>query len=164
MSQLSLKDRLAAKRAEMEHREPIDLEIPGYEDVLIGRFHVLNFRKEADIEERVQNTKGVKTLGDQVLLTVADKLINACDTLLLIEDDGSLTDLNVTFNVATAQEIFGVDHLTPSSTARDAMLAIFPDENMLVKLYRKYEAEAESQSGSFKGEILGESRVTSEVA
>jgi hypothetical protein len=155
---VSLKDRLAARREELQAPHLIELPVPGYEDILVAKYHPLSFRQHFDIE-----SKGDKNpdKAQAVLNAALDKLIAACDGLLSKNEDGTLTDLGHKWSSAAVQDLFGVEPSTPPSVRQD-LLKIFPDDLLLISHFEQYANAAQSVVAQAGEKLEGESEPSQE--
>lgn len=151
----SLQNRLSKRRAELQEDHPIDLEVPGFEDILVARYHPLDFQRSYKIENRHAKNKNE---AERVLLTACDKLINACDGLYEKQEDGSLRDLEYKWSAAAARDLFGLD-IEETVTARQALLAIFPGplQMALLEHTRQYVEESNELQPQINEDLEGES-------
>lgn len=156
---VSLQERLAHRRQQLTQERSFDLPVPGYEDDLVARYHPLSFKKNFDIETRNDKNPDRATATLNVIL---DKLIAACDGLFSKAEDGTLTDLGHKWTVDAAKALFGIDDLDEGATARQAMLAIFPDTDLLIEHVKQYAEACTERVPQIQETLEGESEPSQE--
>lgn len=159
---ISLKDKVAARRRQLEQTNTITLPIPGYEDLLAARYKPLGFEPTMKIVERNEKLG----TADQVVANAADSLVVACEEILEIvgEDDNGPIYQSTGHKWTTngVREIFDVD-LPDGTTARDAILAAMPgpagvgDAMNLTLHYAAYTNAMGANNDTFRKALQGES-------
>lgn len=144
---VSLRDRIARRSRELEQKPEhiIMLDVPGYEDLLAVHYRALPYREQIKIEGRSDK---VKDPAEQTLRVAADKLIAACERIVEKTDDpDTYTDTGFVWN-AKAADLFD-KQLPEGSTARQALIAIIDDEEVLVR----HAADLEEQRRDLRRKI-----------
>jgi hypothetical protein len=109
----SLMEKLRSKHAEIASKKTIDIPLPGYDDMLITRYRVLDVRNDINrISQRVQKERGSQL--SQALSAAMDSMIASCVEIFTTRD-GQLVPLS---------ESFGPDH---PAVRYDESLAEFMD-------------------------------------
>jgi hypothetical protein len=137
---LSLADRIAAseRQATETPERAIILPVPGPTSSFLSvRYRALTYRELLKIEERHEK---VKDSGDQYLFIATDKLIQACQGILENTGPDEYTDTGHKWTAQTAKVLFRRD-LPDNATARQAVLAIFPDEEAVIEHFKEYEQQ-----------------------
>lgn len=118
----SLRDRLAARRHELQQERTFILKVQGYEDLgLHARYRVLPYEALRRIGE---NNKRAEGSAEGELAVAAATLIQACVELLERREDGSYLPLGYSWSVEAAHDLFEVD-LPDGALASNAMREIF---------------------------------------
>lgn len=159
----SLRDRVAARQAELEHsrEHTILLPVPRFEELLAVQYRPLGYREAWRIEERHEK---VKDGAEQALLVAADKLLAACERLVeatSIADE--YRDTGQKWGLAAARDMFGLD-LPDGTTSRQALLAIFAGdegEECLVRHAADYEEQRRVRVAKIGRVVEGESQASS---
>lgn len=87
----SVLTQLRELRTELQQERHIDLDVPGYKGVLRARYRPLSYERLRAITERSQKTTG--TAAGKELALAADALVEACEAMLVRQDDGSYEPL-----------------------------------------------------------------------
>lgn len=149
----TLQDRLREHRELMARRDPIDLDVPGYPG-LVARYHALSYREERKLFGR-QATNPDEAEAE--IMFAVDALINACDGLF-DRQDGKLVPLEHKWDVQAALNLFGVDMPADEApTARQAVLAIFPDDRLLMRHFVELEQRSDRVIVKMDADLPGES-------
>jgi hypothetical protein len=157
----SAQARFAAQRQELQRRDPIDLDVPGYAN-LVARYTALSYRQERRLYGR-QSTNRDEVEAEVLFAT--DALVNACDALLE-RRNGVLVDLGEERGSAykwgpdAARDLFGAELQTPDGkqpTARQAMAEIFPDDRLLMRHFVELEQRSDRVNAKVDQELPGES-------
>lgn len=127
----TLLNTLRAKREELKEDHTLDLDVPGYEGMLVARFRPFPVEKA---ERKMKEFQ--KLVGKQpVLLKAAcDTLIDACEQLMIRKEPGTEPvpiDPDVEPPIAfdsRAAELFGFQ----ATTARQVVIGLFPTEQSIV--------------------------------
>lgn len=155
----TLKERLAARREDLQHERDVVLPIPGYEDMLAGRYRVLSYRELRRIGKRNQGLEGTE---DGELILAADTLIEACSELLEVKDDGAYASTGQRWNANGVRELFGAD-LPEGATARDAIFHVFPPtQTELMLHFNDYDEHLKQVVSEVDDKLVGESEARSE--
>jgi hypothetical protein len=116
----SLESWLQNRRAQLQEKHEHDLAVPGFEGRLFGVYHTPAYAELRAIGRRNEQLKLDEST--QELYGFADLIINACDRIYAVGEDGSTADLPK-WSVDLARK-FGIDN-PEVNTARKAVLAIF---------------------------------------
>jgi hypothetical protein len=159
----SLADRIAARSRELE-QEPeraIFVPVPGYEDILVVQYRALDLREQLRIEKRHEK---IKDTGEQYLLVAVGKLAAACEEILEVVDQDTYRQTDPPgqkWNVGGVRALFSsraaVRDLPDSASVRQAMLAVFADEEALVQHAADYEELRKSVRPGVDTALAGES-------
>lgn len=147
--QQSLKDRVKARREALQRNTTKTFDLPGYDGILKVRYKVLGLKAMTRAEDRSD--------GDDVdnqtrmLYMAADVLLAATDAVL--DADTGKPAADGRWSAALAQDFFGVQVGTP----RQAILAAFPRELMLMTHYRTVRAWQVGEIPVIDGDLAGES-------
>lgn len=104
----SILDQVKQKRVEAQEPHYTDIDIPGYEGLLVARYQVVEFKVFEAAEKRIKKDKS----GPKMLLMAIDQIINCCDQILVLDpghpacvenDKGEKTDLRPIDPVAAEQ-------------------------------------------------------------
>lgn len=132
----NMRDQLRRKREEIGSQETIDLDVPGYDGMLVARYRSLPYdeiKAIADSAEAGSNPR-------KELVANADFLIRACEQVL-IRDEAGLRPISADFpeigeepcgfdvRLAQALALEGVD------SARQVILKVFNNDLGLVSQY-----------------------------
>lgn len=134
---LSLKERLAERREQLHQERTFVIEIPGYRDLIAGRYRTLPYEAIRKVYKRNEATLDT---SEGELNSCADTLILGCVELLEKRDDGEYHSLDIRW--PNAADLFGVDLPEGVSDARAVVRAVLPG-NELVKHAAEYNEQAE---------------------
>lgn len=151
---VSLKDRLAARREELRRDRVIDLPVPGYESDLVARYAPLDYHVLRRIGIRSENEPD-EIQGE--INVAADVLVNACVGLFEKTADG-LVPTGYRWSTSAAVELFGIPQHEVGSSARDAILKIFPSDTLLVYQYAEYSRQQNTTQLEIEEVVQGESK------
>lgn len=153
----SLQDRIARRQREIEAQpeHTIVIPVPDFEDILAVQYQTLDYRKMMAIEARQEKNKDT---AEGVLFVAADKLINACVRIVEPTDDpnGDYKDTGYKWGLDAARNLFGKD-LPDNTSARQAVIACFRDEETLVRHAGDWATQREEIRKRVDTEALGES-------
>jgi hypothetical protein len=122
-----LKARLALKQAQHETTLPVD----GYEDLFAARYRAISYEEMRGIARRNER---IADEDEREVATAADVLAIACEEVFAVEPDGEHTSLGAAWSPQLAQTL----GLPPVTTARQCLLALFPDHMDLVSHQTAY--------------------------
>lgn len=126
--------RLREIRESFKGERHIDLDVPGYQGILVARYQPVLWETLKKIGKRAEKSKANPEFE---VLAAADTLAHACIGMYCREEDGSLTE--VTFEGEPCRYDHGLaSHLgfdEPSLTVRQIVRATFPDSLALVAHY-----------------------------
>jgi hypothetical protein len=155
----SLQDRLAERRKAISKVKIVDIPLPGYEDLLVGRYKRIGYEPIKGIADRASKNPN-EARGEVV--AACDTLIQACVTILQVESDGSLKDLEIGWSPGLAQ-MFGIP-VPPGASGRwaiQAVLAPLPEMDVCIMQHlQKYGEEMGYVHKDTDEELLGESTAT----
>lgn len=154
MSELSLRDKLAAQRKRLEQAREVRLTIPvvGYRKLIAARYRVLTFEEKQTIVNRHQ---GAVDKPDETAPAAADMLINACEELMEVTGEGSYSGTGQRWTAAAIRDLFGAD-LPEGATARQALMSVLDSEQVL-EHFGEYILTLKEMQDEVDGELLGES-------
>lgn len=156
----SLKERLARRREELRRNRVIDIPVPGYEKELVARYIPLDYHTLRRIGKRAENQQ------DEIQAEIdlaADTLVNACEGIYEKKaDDEGLAPTGYKWGTKAAVELFGlpVQELSENPTAREAILAIFPSDTLVVGHYLEYSRQTSTAQDEVETQLQGESRAS----
>lgn len=134
---VSLVDRLREKRNNIGSKaKPLDLKIPGYEGLLVGRFKWVDYKTLTDGAKDLKNV----TEPTEAQVRAAADVIVTCLTELLAHDGEGLKPLSEVIGGEPGPVTFGDPRLPeafdfpPQSTAIDTAKALFNNEYALINL------------------------------
>ena len=151
----SLQARLSAKRDELAAVSVVNLDVPGYEDTLVGRYKPLGYRTLRAISKRNEHAPDQTT---SELYTACDTIIASCTDILLKSPDGELVSLECTWSpqLAALFEIRGAESFTPRQ-ALFAILAPRPEQDVrIVVLYGQLMEAFNATNSGVDRQLLGE--------
>lgn len=151
----SLQDRIARRQREIEQapEHTIVIPVPDFEDILAVQYRTLDYREMMIIEARQEKNKDD---AERILFVAADKLIKAC--IRLVEPTGTdeYTETGYKWSLDAARDLFGKD-LPNGTSARQALIACFKDEETLVMHAGAWAEQREKVRARVESEVSGES-------
>jgi hypothetical protein len=150
----TLLNQLRDKREALKGDHYLDLDIPGYEGMLVGRFRPFPVEKS---ERKMKEFQ--KLVGKQPMLLKAacDTLIDACEQLMVRKEAGAEpqpidpeADAPIAFD-SRAAELFGFQ----ASTARQVVIGLFPTEQSIVATNVEVSRWMQTLSRDTDEELLG---------
>lgn len=160
----SLKEKLAARRAQLQSERTHVFPIPGYEDLIAARYKSLDYKALRKIGNRNAKLEGT---SDGELANYADTLINACVELLRVDGDDpeKYPSLRDSGNVArwddqTVREFFDPD-LPTGTSARQAILAAIPGTQLALH-FQRYDEWLSDVVPEIQEQMRGESEPSQE--
>lgn len=157
----SLAAQIKEKRQELSQARHLDLEIPGYNGLLVARYVPVDWDEMKKIAEKVERSKNPR----KELLAHADTLIIACDEIFA-RQDGELVPLHKAFGLPDAEPVGYDDRLAgcldiaDATTARQVLLRTF-ENDLAVTAQHNVVAEWMQESRQEDDEdFLGESQST----
>lgn len=153
---LSLRDRVQARERELERSSvnAILVPVPGLEDFLAVRYRPLSFQEMVKLEKRHERLVEEKP-AEGFVRVAADKLIHAEPHIMEMNGDGKWHDTEYTLDARAARDLFGRD-LGENATRRDAVRAIFRDDEGLIEHAAKYEELRRVARSGVDGSLEGE--------
>lgn len=149
----TLQEWLTAQREQLAQDRTEVIPVPGYEQRLAGRYRLLPLTNAEKIIEKTE------TNTDRY----ADSIIQSCVGLLEIVGENEYRETGHRWSSAGVRELFGID-LPEGATARQALLACFPEPLGPYRLYQHFveidEALSATQS-SVDEELRGNSEARS---
>jgi hypothetical protein len=148
---------LRKRRAALQQERHVDLEVPGYDGLLLTRYHPLPWETLQEINNRAEKTLRSNPRKD--LIMAADVLITACECMLYREDRNADTakvlggDSPMRFDKRLA-EVMGIEGAV---TARQVLFGIFPDDLGITSTYvslMEWQGEGDVETDD---ELAGES-------
>jgi hypothetical protein len=158
----SLQDRIAAQEAELQQapEHAIILPIPWLAGFSV-QYRALSMRECFKLESRSDK---VKDAYDKNLNAVCDKLINACEAILedrgVIDGQETYEQTPYKWGATAARDLFRRS-LPDAATARQGLLAIFPDEEILFDHFAAYEVERKRVRTGLDQSLEGNSEASS---
>lgn len=150
---------LRRRREALQQERHIDLEVPGYDGMLLARYRPVAWERLREINERAEKTLRSNPRKD--LIASADVLISACECILYREEKGGDTakvlggDSPMRFDKRLA-ETMGIPE---ASTARQVLFGIFADDLSVTSTYvelLEWQGEGDVEVDD---ELVGESKV-----
>lgn len=147
---------LRRRRAALQQERHIDLEVPGYDGMLLARYHPVAWERLQEINQRVEKT--MRSNPRRELIAAVDVLINACECMLYREARGGNTakvlggDNPMRYDKRLA-ETMGVEGV---ATARDVLFGLYPDDLSITSTYvelMEWQGEGETEVDD---ELVGE--------
>lgn len=125
---------LRAKREALKADHYLDLDIPGYDGLLLARFRPFPIEKS---EAKAKQLQKLQASNAPVLLKAScDTLIDACEQLMVRTEEGGDpkpidpdTDVPIAFD-SRAAELFGFS----ATTARQVVIGLFGTEQSIVAM------------------------------
>jgi hypothetical protein len=126
----SIMESLRARHRELQEKEYVDLEIPGFRGELLCRYRLLDSREVAKIGKRARKQSGNDE--DGALIATMDALISSCVEFYYRHGDGSMHPLSQSISQdappvrydASLANFLGLD----ATTAREVCLGVFGGE------------------------------------
>lgn len=155
----SLRDRIARRKRELEQQpeHTIILPVPRFEDILSVQYRPLEYREMFRIETRHEKRPDG---AERLLFVAADKLVNACERLVEPAGADTYKDTGHRWSVEAARDLFDID-LPEKTTARQALIAIFDDEELLIRHASDYEEQRRAIHPRLEEKLTGESEASS---
>ena len=149
----SLQEWAARRRQDLaaQPERAIFLPLPGYEERLAVQYRPLTYREAVKIETRHEKNRDD---AEKLLFVAADKLIAACERIVEPNGPDEYKDTGYRFNAKAAAELFGCGDVVSS---RQALLAIFDDEEAVVRHHGAYEEQRTAANEGVTRLMVGES-------
>lgn len=145
------------RREELKRDRHIDLDVPGFDGLLVARYQPLAYRKLREIIQRAEKQHRSDPAMEE-LAGAADVLNNACAGLF-VREGGEVVP--VTHNgepvMRFDRECAAALGLDQEQTAREVLFDVFPDEfSVLIqyKAFSEWQARTEPEASE---ELVGES-------
>jgi hypothetical protein len=153
----SLRDKVQARRAEMQQNTTETFDVPGYEGILRVRYRVLSWKEIERIGERVAKIKDLDGPTSR-LYVMADTLVVASEavydaSLDADRKDGDAPPEGPRWGAALAHDLGFPD----PQTARQGIFAIFARDTQLVTHYQTMMAWQEGENERIGEDLAGES-------
>lgn len=145
----SLVASLRAKRAELEAERFTEIDIPGWEGLLVARYHAVTWETVRSFADKENPTPG------EEVSTAWATLAAACHEVLSRDDDGELKSL-ATPGLKYEEKLARLTGDEISSTPFEVIDNLFPTEVALMTHYGMY-MEWLSHSGNDVAALLGKS-------
>jgi len=136
----SLAELAEARRAAYAANKSETFDVPGFGGQIKARYRLLTYRERRQMVSRI-GSENLPTEVDRDLSLFADTLINACESVVRVNPDGSTTDLG-RWDPRLAEQ-FGYSHC---ENARQAVFAILEIEDAVVDHHYDYHMWADSVS------------------
>jgi hypothetical protein len=152
----TLLNQLRGKREELKGDHYLDLDIPGYDGMLVGRFRPFPIEKS---ERKMREFQ--KLMGKQPMLLKAacDTLIDACEQIMVRKEAGAEpvpidpdVDPPIAFD-SRAADLFGFQ----ANTARQVVIGLFPTEQSIVAINVEVSRWMQTLTRDTDEELLGNS-------
>lgn len=154
----SVRDRAKARRRELQEERAFTIPLKGYEDMFAVYYRVLSYEEYREIGKRHdENTP------DGELAVYADTLIMACLDILELDENGKETSTGQRWTPAAVDALFGVEELPADATARQAIRAVLPS-NELALHFNDYDKGADKAGPLVERRLEGEFGAGSEPA
>lgn len=152
----TLLNQLRGKREELKEDHYLDLDIPGYDGMLVGRFRPFPIEKS---EKKMREFQKLAGKAPMLLKAACDTLIDACEQLMIRKEAGTEpvpidpdVDPPIAFD-SRAAELFGF----PAQTARQVVIGLFPTEQSIVALNVEVSRWMQTLQRDTDEELLGNS-------
>jgi hypothetical protein len=129
----SMMDQLRRKRHELEGRKTVDIDVPGYDGMLVAEYRIIGTKELEQIGTKIE--REFKAQGDRMLFAAIDGLLKAC-VQLYYSRDGDKVPISesfgpdeppVTFDSRLA-EFFNLN----TESARDTLYAVFAENEIAI--------------------------------
>jgi hypothetical protein len=138
-----------------QNAAPLDLDVPGYDGLLVIRFKWVPF------SEISKNSEALKKIGNRGVLAVAaccETLISTCQEFLCRSEDGELhplsqTDIPITFADRRLADALGFD---PSMNVREYVKATFNNDYAVIDTANTVMEWLQDTSKRINKTLLGE--------
>jgi hypothetical protein len=151
-------ERLRELRRGITENRTIELDIPGYNGLLVARYRLLDWKTVRGIVKRLENKQ---SQSEAEMLSQMDTIASACVELLLRKEDDSLIGMDDSYGpVRYDKHLCELLDLPVPSTAREAIVSVFVSDMAIVghhaKLLTWMQGEQEDVDEEFLGESLGQ--------
>jgi hypothetical protein len=151
-------ERLRELRRGITENRTVDIEVPGYHNLLVARYRLLDWKTVRGIVKRLE---GRNNQSESEMLAQMDTIASACVELLLRKDDGSLIGMDDDYGpVRYDRQLCKILELPEPATAREAIVSLFVSDMAIVghhaKLITWMQGEQEEVDEEFLGESLGQ--------
>lgn len=152
----SLRDKVQARRAELQADTSTTLDVPGYEGILRARYRALSLKEINQIAERVGKMKDLDATTRE-LYVYADSLVLACEAVYDADLDRSRKEgdpppAGKKWGTALAHDL-GFEAANP----RQAVFAIIARDTQVWAQYQTVLAWMDGENARIDEELAGES-------
>ena len=155
-AEASVLAQIRKRREELKRDRHVDLDVPGFDGLLVARYQPLAYRKLREIIQRAEKQHRSDPAMEE-LAGAADVLNNAC-VGVFVRENGELTP--VTYKgepvLRFDRDCAGALGLDEEQTARDVLFDVFPDEFSVIRQYAafsEWQARTEPEANE---ELVGE--------
>lgn len=157
MTELSLRDKVQARRAALQADTTVTLDVPGYEGILKARYRALSLKEINKISNNVAKMKDLDP-STRELYVYADSLSLACDAVYDADLDETRTDAaplpaGKRWGPALAHEL----GFPEPTTARQAVFAIIARDTQIWSHYQSLLDWQDGENDRIDDELAGES-------
>lgn len=155
-ARMNLLASIRAKREEAKGDHVLDIDIPGYEGMVVARFRPFPIEKTERKMAEFQKMVGKQPV---MLKAACDTLIDACEQIMIRngpEDEPKPIDADAVPPIAfdsRLAELFGYS----ATTARQVVLGLFPTEQAIVAMNIRVSGWMQDVSSDTDRELLGNS-------
>ena len=158
MPEQSLRDKVQARRAELQADTSVTLDVPGYEGILRARYRALSLKELGRIGERVAKLKDLDA-STRELYIYADGLVLACEAVYDANlDDGRNDDdpppTGKRWGAPLAHELGFPD---VAGAARQAVFAVISRDTQIWSHYQSLLAWMDGENDRIDDDLAGES-------
>lgn len=156
----SLLSRIKARRRELQKTRTLDLEIAGYDGMLVARYKPLAWDVVKKIGEKVEKSKHPR----KELYAQADVIARACDAIYFKDDEGNLRDPKSGQDVPVRYDDVLADilDLNGADTARKVVIQTFDNDLALTAHHNELAEWMQASDSEVDEELLGESPAATE--
>jgi hypothetical protein len=134
----SIIDTLRREYAKAAEEQTLDLEVPGWDGLLVARYHIVDGKQLGMIGDKV--TRQHKSTAERNLYATIDSMLLANEGLFFKDEDGELHDIDpnptergftVTYSDPVLLDVLGIPR-EQASTAREAVIKAFKGNEIAV--------------------------------
>lgn len=154
----ALSSKLARRRVDLSIKHPVDLPVPGYEEILVARYKALDYRTMREIGLRQEQNQD---RADAEMKIAAETMVAACLELFERMPNQELRPTGFRWSTKTARELFeiGPDELPDGTTAAAALLKIVDPTDLMIH-FGEYSEQVRRVRHDVAQELQGESEAS----